>query len=327
MKSHLVEFTPSELLRQIAGPMVAVGILALGLHLGARMQWLPRPRPALDSDRTVILHQADSSRERTDAEVVLLGDSSCLMDVDARRLTELLGRRVLNLGLNSHLDLAAQATLLGEFQRSNPGQPRVVILLMHPEALRRAGSEPYPLAVLTHYLAGTDHFRNGGVEGQILRWSGAEIFRGRYLSRIMPSPLGGSFGRFYGFSPDLENYMTRRNGSAVDPGDERPSGSAEYRLNAALEKSSREFRTAMLVGTKLFVGITPVPTRFAGAGYPAHRDEMLREWTAWLQADELLLELPAAMPEEQMIGTRHLKPSAVQGYTEKLAEAIGARLR
>src|ERR1043165_5713658 len=106
MRSHTVEFGSKDLLRLVGGPLVAVVLFALVLHAGARLGLLPAPRPTLDADRTVIIHQAEASRVRSDAEVLLLGDSSCLMDVDARRLGAALGHRVLNLGLNSHLDLA-----------------------------------------------------------------------------------------------------------------------------------------------------------------------------------------------------------------------------
>src|SRR5262245_43258480 len=150
MKSHSIEFTPKELLRLVLPPLVPVVLFAMAMQAGARFGLLPAPRPTLDVDRTILIHQAESSRARSGAEIVLLGDSSCLMNVNARQFGNSLGRRALNLGTFSFLDLGAHTRLLREFTQANPGQPRVVVLLMHPEALRRGDSEPYPLALLTH---------------------------------------------------------------------------------------------------------------------------------------------------------------------------------
>jgi hypothetical protein len=327
MKSHTTEITAKDLVRLVAGPLLIVVGLAAVMHGGARLRLLPAPRPALDTDRTVIIHQAEASRARGDAEVLLLGDSSCLMDVNARQAGDALGRRVLNLGLNSYLDLGAQALLLREFVAANPGRLRMVVLLMHPEALRRVGSEPYQLAILTNVLAGKDHFRSETLEGRIDCWSGAELFKGRLLSRAVPSPLSGSFGRFYGFSPDLERFMSARDGSAIDPGAEPAVGNAGYRLSSNLEKLSHVFRAAVPRGTTVLVGITPVPAKFAGSKYPALRDGMLRQWGGWLEADGLMVALPAVLPDELFTGVTHLKPAAVPGFTAIVADAARPHLR
>ena len=327
MKSHTVEFTPKELLKLVTPPLVPVVLFALAMQAGARLGWLPAPRPALDVDRTILIHQAKASRVRSGAEVVLLGDSSCLMNVNARQLGDSLGRRALNLATISYLDLGAHARLLREFAQANPGHPRVVVLLMHPEALRRGGSEPYPSEVLTHYLAGQDHHRFGTFAGTVNALSGVDAFQGRILSRALPTPFTNSFGRFYGFNTGLERFMAEHDGSAIDPGTNAAIGNAEYRLSATLENLSRDFRAAVPPGAKLLVGITPVPMKFAGRNYPALRDQMLRDWSAWLQADAALSELPATLPDEQLTGATHLKPAAIPAYTEALAAALRTHVR
>ena len=327
MKSHTVEFAPKELIKLVAAPLMPVVLFALAIQAGARLGLLPAPRPALDVDRTLLIHQAESSRAHSGAEVVLLGDSSCLMNVNARQLGDSLGRRTLNLGTISFLDLGAHARLLREFTQANPGSPRVVVLLMHPEALRRGGSEPYSLAVLTHYLAGEDHHRSGTFAGTFNALSGVDAFQGRLLSRALPTPFTNSFGRFYGFNTGLERFMSEHNGSAIDPGSHPAKGNAEYRLSMTLENLSRDFRAAVPPGTKLLVGITPVPVKFAGGNYPALRDQMLRDWSAWLQADAALGELPATLPDEQLTGATHLKPAAIPAYTEALAAAVRAHVQ
>jgi hypothetical protein len=322
MKSHTCEFTLRDLASLTLPPLVPVALFAAVMHLGAALKLLPLPRPALDTDRTILIHQAEAARKSHDAEILLLGDSSCLMDVSARRLTEQLGRPVLNLSTFSYLDLNAHASLLRACAQANPGRLRAVVLLMNPEALRRLDSEPYYAKVLASFWSGLDFCSTTNWEGEACCWLGAEIFKGRCLSRVLPNPLGGAFGRTYGFSRDLDEFMTRERGSVIDPGSEPFKGNAEYRLAPTLERASRALKTAMPSGARLFAGITPVPERFAGPAYPARHAEMLRQWAAWLEADASLVELPPTLPDDSFTRVTHLKEAAVPLYTRGLAEAL-----
>jgi len=326
MKSHTCEFAPKDLARLAGGPLAAVAVFALLMHGGARLRLLPAPRPTLDTDRTILIHQAAASRAPQQAGVLLLGDSSCLMDVSARQLSERIGRPVLNLGTLSYLDPGAQAILLREYAAANPGRLRAVVLLMHPEALRRAGSEPYQLALLEDFLAGRDHFRGDSLGGCIAGLSGVEIFKGRVLARAVPSPLGGAYGRFYGFSDDLEDFMTASQGSAIDPDLSALAGSSEYRLSPVMEKTAREFKAAVPPGVMLLTGLTPVPGNFAGPDFLREHPVLLRQWGQWLGADALLDDLPAALPDDRFARTTHLKPGAVGNYTGTLAASLKTRL-
>ena len=76
---------------------------------------LPDPLPILDMDRTILLHQAKASTGKHDAEIVLIGDSSCLMDISTTGLAEQLGRKVLNLGTLSYLDITDFALILEHY--------------------------------------------------------------------------------------------------------------------------------------------------------------------------------------------------------------------
>src|SRR5262245_6769094 len=112
MKSHSYDFARKDLFQFVAGPLLPLALFAAILHGGAFLGLLPAPRPTLDVERTIVVHQAEACRTRHVAEVVLLGDSSCLMDVSARQLGDQLSRPVLSLATFSFLDLSAQALLL-----------------------------------------------------------------------------------------------------------------------------------------------------------------------------------------------------------------------
>lgn len=319
MRSHNYEYNTADVIRLLAPVLAGVAIFAVSMHAAALLELLPRPRPNLDVDRTIIIHKAEASSARSDAQVLLAGDSSCLMDVAARRLSEDLGRPALNLGTLSYLDLQAHATLVNRFADANPGQLKMVVLLLHPEALRRPAPEAYHTEILRCFLAGDDHVTRGKMFSHCL---GLEIFRGRLLSRAVPTPLSGAYGRFYGFSSDLENYLTRNGGSAVDPEGRAFKGSPEYRLAAQLQQGSQAFKAAIPPGVKLLVGITPVPAGFAGPGHAERHRQMLRQWREWLQADAALEDLPSTLPDHLFSKTTHLNEASAAAYTALLGDSL-----
>jgi len=271
MKSHSYDFRPHELLSILGPPLLVVGAFSAAMHLGALMKILPEPRPALDTDRTILLHQAEAARQRHDARIVLIGDSSCLMDVSTGQLSRSLPDEPasLNLGTLSYIDLHSFGTILRHYLDSNPGKPQAIVLLMHPEALRRPSAAEYHAETLARFYDAQD-FR-GPNSSSVLRAIGVEIFRGRLLSRAVPQPLAGAFGRRYGFTHDLWGFLSAHRGSAFDPNRYDPTaaqGNAEYRLAKRLELASHQFRSIVPDETRLIVGITPVPEGFVENFFP-----------------------------------------------------------
>src|SRR5262245_34071748 len=250
MKSHICEFEPSDLLRFVGLPLLPVAVFAALMHAGVWLGALPTPRPTLDVDHTILIHQAEASRSKKSAEVVLIGDSSCLMDVSAGELGARLGRRTLNLGSFSYLDLDAYALLLSHYAAANPGRLRAVVLLMHPEALRRTSAESYYVDFLKNFFDGRAPCRSSRPPSFVYCFLGVENFKGRLLSRILPTPFRGSYGQYYGFSDQLEQFLSTHHGSAIDPEARTFQGNAEYRLARQLQAGSRAFKTTIPAGVK-----------------------------------------------------------------------------
>src|SRR5262249_38510471 len=113
------------------------------MHLGAALRVLPKPQRRLDMDQTILLHQAQASGQKNQADVLLVGGSSCLMDVAARDLETQLAPRhhVLNLGTLSYLNLEVFGELVRRYASVNTGRLRSVVVLLHPEMLRRNAVE------------------------------------------------------------------------------------------------------------------------------------------------------------------------------------------
>jgi hypothetical protein len=322
MRSHSYDFVPGDLVRLLAPTLVFVALAAGLLHAANRLNLLPRPRPTLDVDRTIVIHKIEASGSRQDAEVLLMGDSSCLMDLSAVKLTREIGRPVLNLGALSYLDLNAHATLLQRFVAANPNQLKAVVLLLHPEALRRPAPEQYHTAVFEHFVAGQDHV----TKRNLAHWLGLESFRTRLLCRALPTLLAGAYGRRYGFSSDLQSYLARQRGSAIDPDPKAFQGNPEYRLAPQLESQSRAFKTVVPPGVKLFVAITPVPAGFAPPNFAQQHRQMLERWSQWLGADAALVDLPPTLPDDLFAKTTHLNEAGTAEFTTLLARSLSSRL-
>jgi hypothetical protein len=322
--SHEYQFVIGDVTRVLAVPLTGLVLLAALVHGAALSGWMPESRPA-DMDRTILAHQADASGRPSDAELVLVGDSSCLMNVSARQLAHDFGRPVLNLATLSFVSLSDHARLLARFEQTNGSSPRIVILLLNPEALRRAGPSASHVAFLQARLAGLTEPAPTNVVQWVSRAVGLDRLHGSVLNRILPAPLPGEFATAYGFTSDLWQTLSRNGGSLADPNRFDPTtakGSPDYRLARSLEVESREFRSRLPAGAQLWVGITPLPESFAG---PAHADtvrELLATWQSWLGADRVLDGLPATMPDALFASLTHLNAAGAEQFTAHLASQL-----
>ncbi len=311
--------------RVLGRPALCLALGALALRVAGWLGWLPAPRPILDMDRTVLLHQAWAVRQPRTADVVLLGDSSCLMDVWAADLGRRLGEGTLNLATFGFVDLATHARLLRQYARANPGRPRLVALLVHPQTLRRQTTVPYYAELVDAYSAGREPEAPEGVAGILAQWLSLDQARDRGLGRFLPRPLPGKFGVYYGFTSDLWHYLERHQGSAVDPSQYDPhgaNGSPEYRLAKQWEVPSRAFRAALPTGTRLVVGLTPAPASFVLPDHAVVCRRMLVDWAAWLRADGVLTNLPTVLPDALFASVTHLNEAGARRFTELVAAEL-----
>jgi hypothetical protein len=322
MRSHNYDFRGHDLARILGRPLAVVALFTLIMHAGGRLGILPRPRPALDVDRTILIHQAQASQSKSDAEVLLIGDSSCLIDVSAVQLTAQLGRPALNLGTLSFLDLNDYAALLRRFAAANPGQLRAVVLLMHPEALRRNPGGTHHQPFFRDFLAGKDHFQPVTLRDRFSHALGLEKFRARILARAVPPLLADTYRKRFGFSENFEAFLASNRGSSIELDPKPFEGNPEYRLNKQLESASRAFKAALPQGAKLFVAITPAPERYVRRDYNTVHRGMIEQWAGWLQPDAILSELPPTMADDLFARTTHLNERGTTIYTELLAKNL-----
>jgi len=329
LKSHEYQLSDVALRQWAGGILVPVVVLAVLLRAGALMGLLPAPRPALDVERTVLTHQAAIAQAPNPADVLFIGDSSCLMDLRARLLEASYGgkHRSQNLGTFMYLGMEGYATLLRNYAASNPGRVKTVVILVHPQMLRGAQPSAEYLGFLSDFYSKADHPLDTSIKGQVSAVLGLHIFEGRVLGRL-PVPLAGEFGRYYGFNRNLWDHLDQQRGSAIDPHSYKPApgeGTADYRLALSLEPGCRDLAAAIPPGARLAIGLAPVPRSFAPPGYPARWQRLLAGWAEWMRPDALLTTLPAVMADDRFASPTHLNEKGAIEYTDQLLRALELR--
>jgi hypothetical protein len=330
MKSHEYHFGVVQMASATGLMILPVVVFAGIMHLGALLKILPTPWPALDVDHTILTHQANASVTSSGAEVLFIGDSSCLMDVSAKALEENFQGQAhfLNLGSFMYVGWNGYATMLTRYAEANPGRLRTIVLLVHPEMLRGVGPVSHYLVFLSDFYAGADQTDAASFRGQLRGTCGLSIFEDRFWSRL-PLPLPREYGRFYGFNLDLNHFMEKHHGSAVDPHQYVPApgeGNAEYRLAPAIQPACMALKAAVPPGAQLVLGLAPVPESFASKDHAFRYHRLLQEWGQQIQAEVLLTNLPSTMPDACFASTAHLNEKGASRYTEMLAECLKNRL-
>ena len=302
------------------------GVLLLGMiiRLIGFIPFAPPPRPTLDVDRTVIVQQIDASNRADQADILLIGDSSCLMNIDAALLSEISGKQVTNLGTLSFLDIHTFSRLLRNSLSNQTKEPATIIFLVHPDFVRKKSSSKAHIETFDYYLNQKDHAYGYLASWDPRRLLGTHIVDGRILSRI-PIPLSGSFAQFYGFTTELMDFMTRHNGSAIDPRRlqiDDLTGSADYRVAKFHSRQAPDLISAIPTSAKLYLGLTPIPESFPKGDFTEEYDRLLQDWSAVFTNAISLDKLPPTLDDAAFATKTHLTGKAAKEYTRILFEQI-----
>ncbi len=157
----------------------------------------------------IVATQRDRAQGPLRASLLLLGDSSCLMGIDAAQLSARLGRHVENLCSLGYLGPAGYAAMLDQLLSSNP-RPDRLVLVFNPvqfdrrpeyEAWTQFASRDAPLPDPSSYRA----------------VASLDYVRTVWLDRVLYDPLPYGYGVYYGGGWQLMAELRERQGSLVDP--------------------------------------------------------------------------------------------------------------
>jgi hypothetical protein len=333
VKGHEYQFTLRDAGRAWLPILVVLAGIVAVLKLSSLLGLMPAPAAALDPNTTVLAHQARAAQSRNPAEIVLIGDSTCMIGVDAARLSRELPRHppALNLGLVISFALEDYAELLTDFTAANPGQVRTVILLVTPEKLnhsRSPGDE--------EFWHRTRLIAQGSPASAVASEASADALgirslRENLLSHVLATPLGGKGAgtAYFGFSSEVDAYMTDHHGSLLDFSTfilPRHIPQRNWAFADDLETESRAFGAKIPSGMRLFVGLTPIAQSFCLPNDRTVRLDMLHRWNRWIQADVLLTNLPPSLPDVFFAGPAHLNEAGQRKFTSILAAQLAPQM-
>jgi hypothetical protein len=275
----------------------------------------------------VLGHQSDAARSATGANIVLIGDSSCLTSVDAVHLGRLLpGRpRVINLALYSGIALRIYGEIAAEYLRTNRESVRSVVLLVTAGKLTDPAETTYfdqMWREIHSAAAGPTYGR------ETERWrevSGLSLFENRCLPRLLARPLKGGMAERFGFTAGVLDHLRAHHGTGVHVGTFRPPPhpvDLDAPITRVITRESGEIRKLIPPPVRLVAGIMPVPEGLPREGYSAVRDRLLEDWNRHLAADHLLRELPATLPDVLFANDSHVTEAAQPHFTRRLAALL-----
>jgi hypothetical protein len=290
---------------------------------------MPPPAPSASVDEAILDYQIHSTIREQPADILLIGDSSCLMDCSASGLQQQLpGHRVVNLGTLSYLDLRAFGLLLRRFAATNPGSLRTVVLLVHPEMLRGtklSGDSDQAVTSWTRQIEG----REEAAPEVLSFWRVPSLLKRHVLDYVLPSVLPGTYGHFYGFNTTLQSYMREHRGSAIDPRQYQRRTTRDpqqFVLSSQLEEPSLAFKSFLPHGVELAVGIAPVPQSETSATYGKNYQEILSRWSGWIKPDVVLSNLPPTLADPFFASQTHLNQRGAKRYTKLLSRSLKPHL-
>lgn len=322
MASHEYRFHWKDLLG-VLGPTsgVFVGIVLI-LQALFSTGLTPSDRPVHDLEHLILTRQWERSFQGS--SWVLIGDSSALMDVHGWELGEKLGHPVRQLGTLSLLDVTSFFRLGGNCLKT-ASDPHRLVLLVNPEFLARPAGDPDVLETFEAVTQGRPRQVDDPTwPDRVTRFLALDRVRDVVESRIRPFPLRGAYGVRYGFHTVATDALEHE-GGLVDPGVGigRQEPTVSWTLSPRLEPAFRAARKVLPDGTRILIGITPIPETLAGTDSAIRRDRMLETIRGWIGGDTRILhDLPVHLPTSDFAQKAHLREDRRSAFTARLASAI-----
>jgi hypothetical protein len=253
----------------------------------------------------------------------LIGDSSCLMDVNASRLSAGLGRSAESLCSLAYVGPVGYAQILSTLLERD-ASPRLLVIVLHPAAFQRDPSwDSWPAFV-----------KNGGVvSAPPIRFpqSALDYIRVGLVERAIYNPLPGSYAMYYGGDQQFSGYIAAHRGSALDPGAglEGTGKPVDYNMNEQFTQALIPLAAVLKkIGTdRVLLMISPVPDVNINSEAEIQRKEAARRIAAILGLPAgNLLDTPASMPNIYFSSVTHLNRWGREALTDDVVKLIEGRL-
>lgn len=274
-------------------------------------------------EEIVIDHQQHAANNIGPRDFLLIGDSSCLMNVAVDQLqAERPQLSFQNLGMVSIMPLSSFAQLVVDHSTANKDSPKNVILIVHPEMLTLR-PDPVPDTQITAPIQA----ERGGRQAILHATGVLHLFRSGFHA-LVPQLLPGRYGSFYGFNTTFHRFMADHNGSAIDPAVAQLPAIAPqtFAISDVFRSAASDFRSRIPAHAKLLLALSPVPESSAPVNYSLVHQELMAELLKLLKPD-YVLELPPTLPAQFFSTTTHLRQEYRPYYTRLLNRELNQILK
>ncbi len=309
-------------LLQLARVSACLFILSALLHALRYFHALPPYFPGGDLEPLVVAYQSNAAAQSGSENLLLTGDSSCLMGVSVPRLEAADTNEItaINLGTLSYLPLQFFGKLAAQRAAASRNPNPVIVLLINPEMLT------VDIDATTAAQASDLIGRESRCSSQEPLWNcllGLSILRDHILSHLHPLPLAGAYRRKYAFNRDLYQFMRLEKGGIIDPNTIRlqTEKNRRWKMTPEFKAQAQHFRDALPSQARLFFGLTPIPNELRGKNFDEERKQLLEE-TARLINANAILDLPASYPGSRFATTTHLNEHGRKLFTSALWNAL-----
>jgi hypothetical protein len=278
-----------------------------------------RAAPPEDIESIVIQRQFERSKSLPQVDVLLIGDSSALMDVDVTALEERLGQRVESLATVGFVGPAGYAHLLERYATGGRHLPTVV-LLMHGYSLSLAESVFQTMGFERMVLTDQPRLRER-------RFKAAQRTLADALVRpVVSIPLPGLFAKAYGWREDLVAAIDAGHGSLTDPNTLSKRGTGyEFSVSDAVANRLGQLgqTLATLHPDRLLFAITPLPEDDVGPSTLSSRAQAAARVASLLGTQATMLDgLPPMMSRQSFASPTHLAASGRESFTTVLGDTL-----
>lgn len=314
-----IEYRFVEPFRAIGTRLIAILVAAFALVSLAAWGLLPKPRALENMEEAVLTAKAELARCDAAAPWIVMGDSTCLMNFDARALEAVLGVKAMNLGLWRHLTFDAYASLLRA--RTQAGHaPDRILLIVHPASLQRSASDSSAHALLNALLRESPRPREGAFA---VATRAADAARDRLMNRVLLRPLPTPYAARHGNTARLMRELLDTRGFLAAP-DSPPTpagGRPDYALSPALAAALAAFRSAA-GDVEIVIALSPT-RRSLALRDTAERVSAIGLALAEALQPARLLELPVVWDDADFFDTLHLGAPGRERWQERVVDAVG----
>ncbi len=270
----------------------------------------------------IVLQQMKRSHELRDLDILVIGDSSALMGIDAVEFGHKTNQRVESLATLGWVGPLGYAKLIGNYLKSNGSIPCVILALnnvslqVEEKTYRETG---YEMWVLRDVVSKKPDYSQANL---------LEIIKSDPFNRLIDMPLPGKYGEYYGFESNLRKTIENGNGSMIDPNEMPPLKNPEplvIAMTPPFVSRLPHLKNALhdrRIG-KVYIAITPTPHSMASAKTKDSFDKSLVSLGKQLDLPEdSLLDTPYELPDRYFATGSHLNKTGRAHYTRAVYQAL-----